>query len=522
MPDDSGNSYDDVPYQCVALVETHPERLAAVASIFGWDTSPVDSCRILELGCASGGNLIPLAQLLPGSHFVGVDLSNRQIETAIATAKAAGATNVEFHAKSLTEITRDFGTFDYIVCHGVYSWVPDEVKAAILRICKENLAKNGVAYISYNTYPGWHIPGMIREMMLFHTRKMSEPSVKVKAARSFLDFLGQNIPDRDGPFAKTVLEESVQLRPHADSYVLHEHLEELNHPLYFHEFASRVADQGLKVFSDARVWATALCVQPPMAAVLDKLSRDPIEREQYFDFVCNRRFRRSLLCHQDLEHQTIPVIERVKRLRASASVWPTISPTDLSNKVSVDFRAGDGTMRLSTFDPLFKAALLILTEVFPRSLEFEDLWTQARHRLGRSGIEPGTNPDILAQRLLQAYTANALELHTFEPKIPDEASDHPETLSIVRVAAELSASVPSMRHRQVTVSEFDRLVLRQLDGKNSHSEIVDRLVTAVTQGTFAIHESGIPLRDPLVIRPILERSLAPSLQRLNRAGLLVR
>ncbi|MDB5351674.1 MAG: protein related to regulatory domain of methyltransferase [Planctomycetota bacterium] len=522
MPEDNGNSYDEVPYQSVALNETHPERLASVATLFGLDATPVESCRVLEMGCASGGNLIPLAQLLPESHFVGIDLSNRQINTAIATAQTVGATNVEFHAMSLADVTRELGTFDYILCHGVYSWVPDGVKSAILRICSENLSKNGVAYVSYNTLPGWHIPGMVREMMLYHVRNMSDPNAKVKAARAFLDFLGQSIPDREGPYAKTLIEEAVQLRPHADSYVLHEHLEDLNHPIYYHEFASRAADHGLKVFSDSRVWATAVAVQPPMAAVLDKVARDPIDRDQYFDFICNRRFRRSLLCRADVELLPVPAIERLKKLRASASVWPTTSPTDFASRTTVDFRAGDGMIRLSTIDPLFKTALLILSELYPRSVEFEELWSMIRHRLGRAGVEPGTNPDVLAQRLLQAYVANSLELHAFEPPFPLEASGTPEGFPLARLAAESGPSVPSLRHRQVTISDFDRLVIRQLDGTRSHHEIIDRLVNAVTEGAFAINENGLPVRDPIVVRPILERSLGPCLQRLNRAGLLVR
>ena len=33
-----------------------------------------------------------------------------------------------------------------------------------------------MAYVSYNTYPGWHIRGMIRDMMCYHTRQFSDPT----------------------------------------------------------------------------------------------------------------------------------------------------------------------------------------------------------------------------------------------------------------------------------------------------------------------------------------------------------
>ena len=215
-------------------------------------------------------------------------------------------------------------------------------------------------------------------------------------------------------------------------------------------------------------------------------------------------------------------IERVKTLRASAGVWPTTSPADFASKVSIDFRAADGVIRLATTEPLFKAALLVLTEVFPKSLTFDELWAMTKSKLARAGVEPGTNQDLLAARLLQGFGANALELHTFEPPFPAEASDTPEALPMARMLAEAGPSVPNFRHRQSTISDFDRLVLRQLDGTRTHAEIVERLIQAVIDGEFTIQENALPVRDPERLRPILERSLPPSLQRLNRNALLRR
>lgn len=513
------NSYDEVPYQSVALVETHPERIAAIATFFGMNPPPVETARILELGCAGGGNLIPLASLLPDSTCVGVDLSPRQIADAETMAERAGVKNASFLAKSITDITAEFGQFDYIICHGVYSWVPDDVKEAILRVLSENLAPDGLGYISYNTFPGWHIPGMIREMMLYHIRDMTEPNARVKAARALLDFLGENVPDREGHYAKLLRDESQQLKPHADSYVAHEHLETLNHPIYFYEFVAKAAENKLKVMGDSRVWAMAISAQPQVAATLDRLSRDPVGREQYYDFLCNRRFRRSILCHQDREVKT-PSVECVKKLRVSACVWPTTSPVDHASKLSVDFRAVDGIIRLSTIDPIFKTALLALTEVYPRSLTFEEHWTLTKSRLARSGVDIGNNPDVLANRMLQAFGANAVEFHTFEPHYPKTIGDTPEAVPMARLTAEVTTTVPNLRHRLTTLGDFDRLVIRHLDGKRTRAEIVDGLLKAVLKGEFTLHQNGVTLRDAGQIQPILERSLQPSLDRLMMGGLM--
>ena len=514
------NSYDEVPYQSVALVETHPERLAAIATLFGMEPPPVETARILELGCAGAGNLLPLAEALPHATFVGVDLSPRQIDDAKKATEVAGITNATFQVASITDLDKDFGEFDYIICHGVYSWVPDDVKASILRVFSQNLSPTGLAYLSYNTYPGWHIPGMVREMMLYHVRNLTDPDARVKGARALLDFLGNNVPDREGHYAKILRDEAEQLKPHADSYVLHEHLEDLNHPLYFHELAARAAANDLKVLGDSRVWSMALSAQPAVSAVLDRLSLDPVGREQYHDFLCNRRFRRSILCRADREVPG-PSAERIRGLRASAAVWPATMPADFASKSSVDFRGADGMVRLSTIDPIFKTALLCLVEAFPRSLSFDELWSLTKTRLARAGVEVGNKSDALAGRLLQAFGANSVDLHTFEPPLPAELSDKPRALAMARLAAEAGTSVPNYRHRQTNLSDFDRLVIRQLDGTRTHAEIVDRLVAAVVEGAFAIQENGLPQKDPILVRPILERSLLPSLTRLNRGALLV-
>src|SRR6267142_1438469 len=157
-------SYDEVPYDSKAFSETHPDRLATVATLFGMQPADVEHCRVLELGCADGSNLIPMAVGLPESAFAGIDLSPRQVGDGQATIATLGLKNVTLRVGSILDVGADEGIFDYIVCHGVYSWVPPEVQNRILTICNRNLAPNGVAYVSYNTYPGWHVRGMVRDL----------------------------------------------------------------------------------------------------------------------------------------------------------------------------------------------------------------------------------------------------------------------------------------------------------------------------------------------------------------------
>jgi cyclopropane fatty-acyl-phospholipid synthase-like methyltransferase len=139
------NSYDIVPYGQLAFAQTHPDRLATVARIFGLTPPPIATCRVLELGCASGANLIPMAFNLPEASFVGVDLSRVQVQSALATVEALGLRNIQITHASILDVQPDWGEFDYIICHGVFSWVETAVQDKIFRIAVENLAPNGVA-----------------------------------------------------------------------------------------------------------------------------------------------------------------------------------------------------------------------------------------------------------------------------------------------------------------------------------------------------------------------------------------
>ena len=126
------NPYDAVPYPDLAYGNTHPDRLATMARLLGMTPAPVERCRVLEVGCAAGGNLLPMAYTLPHAEFVGIDYSAQQIDEGQARIRGLGLSNFTLACRNLLEVGEELGTFDYIIAHGVYSWTPPPVREKTL------------------------------------------------------------------------------------------------------------------------------------------------------------------------------------------------------------------------------------------------------------------------------------------------------------------------------------------------------------------------------------------------------
>jgi SAM-dependent methyltransferase len=200
-------AYDNVPYPSGAYPQSHPRRLATLGALFGMQPADILTARVLELGAADGSNLIPMAAELPQATFVGIERAGIQARTGQATIKELGLRTITLLHRDMLDVDAQLGQFDYIIAHGVFSWVPGEVQDKTLSICKQNLEPNGIAYVSYNTYPGWHMRGMMRDMMLFHTSQFTDPQTKVQQARALVEFLADSVPTKNNPYGLWLTQE---------------------------------------------------------------------------------------------------------------------------------------------------------------------------------------------------------------------------------------------------------------------------------------------------------------------------
>jgi methyltransferase-like protein/cyclopropane fatty-acyl-phospholipid synthase-like methyltransferase/Fe-S-cluster containining protein len=520
-------TYDDVPYAGNPRYATHPNCLASVATLLGMKPTPIDSCRVLELGCGTGGNLIPMALTLPQSQFVGIDLSSRQIDGGRALAEAIGLTNIDLKTFSVMDVDGSFGQFDYIICHGVYSWVPPAVQDKILTVCKQNLTSNGIAYVSYNTYPGWHQRGLVREMLNYHVRQFDDPEMRTQQARSFLDFLDESAVDPGGPYARIIKEEAEMLRKKADWYVFHEHLEEYNEPLYFFQFAERAAAKGLQFLAEARNHSYHMHdLRPEVRDKLCQLSGDLLHLEQYVDFLRNRVFRQTLLCHDQVALNRAPNPEVLMALKMTSVVWPRVPNQDVTSNALEEFH--NDSISVSTNNPVVKAALICLYEARPRSFSFDELWTAVQERVRPTPIadalrdEPGRS--LLAKDLLQCYLANILGVLIHVPQFAFEASARPVASPLARQQALprpiADKLVTTIFHHVAELTDLDLVLLPYLDGSRDRAALLVILMTAVADGSLKLQHNG-QSAPPEAIPQVLKESLELSLQRLARFGLLV-
>jgi len=454
-----------------------------------------------------------MALALPKARFVGIDLSSRQIDMGRATVAAIGLDNVDLQPLSILDVDEHLGTFDYVVCHGVYSWVPPAVQQKILAICAERLSPDGVAYVSYNTYPGWHLRSLIRDLLRWRAGDADEPHERLQVARGFLDLVARARTPLGTADAYSVLlkEEAADLEKAPDDYVFHEHLEDHNEPLYFREFVRRAREHGLVYLDDARPSDARANIPAELRPEFDRLTTDRVEALQHIDFVVKRTFRSTLLCRADARPSDDRLRTALPALWLSARLEALPAEGDATLR---RFRATDTGVRLTTDSPVLGTALATLGDAWPRSMYFRDLLAE--------GSDSASVADELSDALLRCYLGGIVELHTCPAPCAPVAGSRPLASPFARLQAKRQTRVTNLLHRGVELPDVEREVLCLLDGVRDRPAIVEQLATAVMDGRLRLEHEGRAVTDAAQARAPLGALLDACLERIARAGLLLR
>lgn len=483
-------AYDNQPYLSLPFPQCAPERIAAIAHLFGLSTPDPATARVLELGCAAGGNLIPYAARNRGAKALGVDLSGRQVADGQRMIQALGLDNIQLRQGDIAKLAESPGTFDYVICHGVYSWVPAHVRDAIMRICERQLGPNGVAYISYNTYPGWKAKEVMRDAMLFRSVGQPDPRLRLQAGRSMVDFLGRSVVP-DSVIARIIGQYAPAVRDGRDDYVAHEFLEPNNLPCYFHDFLAHAADHGLAYLAEAEVSTMFATNLPPDVAepLLKEFGGDQRQLEQCMDFIRNREFRQTLLFREGLKRSAGYRLDE-QRLRG---LHYTADLPCLDGAARYDAhpqRFGSTSAHVATLaTPVFKAAAVALTEAWPGTLSVDAMLAGIRDRIGAppEQVEPQLLPflGMLVRRGIGAFRLQPVpgsRMAGARPLVPAITRRHAALLAV----SGNGGHVFNDWHEPVMLDAASMEILPLLDGAHG----VDDMVAALRKATGVDGISG--------------------------------
>jgi methyltransferase-like protein/2-polyprenyl-3-methyl-5-hydroxy-6-metoxy-1,4-benzoquinol methylase len=518
--------YDMTPYTSTSFPQSAPGKLAAIAYLFGLETPEVATARVLEIGCAAGRNLIPFAAAHPRADVVGIDLSQVQIDQGRTLVQALGLDNLQLLAGDIARMNlAELGQFDFVIAHGVYSWVPTEVQEALLSSFRRLLSPEGVAYVSYNVYPGWKSKEILRDAMLLASGGSVTPEEKVRNARRMVDFLEEVAP-ADSALARILAESRAHALGYGDSYLLHDELETFNSPCYFYELLGRAGAHGLAYLASAHPEAMIPANYGPKVAeyLNEKCGGVQVLVEQYLDFVADRTFRESLLVHAERAPQIRynPPHSRYRRLHIAARVPPADGQTRLDHSRQ-DFLYSDGAT-LFTNDPGIKAALDALTARWPWTLSWQELVDAVRARLVSAGFTPSDKLSDHIEGLMEVLILQGQARFRLDPVSPERAQalrlDETARRMAELTRSESDASTFNLWHETLILSPLDRHLLPLLDGTRDRNALLEGLLAINRENPIRIERDGQEVSGEAELRDALAEQIDAMPQRLAEMMLL--
>ncbi len=452
----ASDPYDQLPYTDHAYAESHPDRLSVVARLSGWQPPRIDQASILELGCGRGGNLLPMAASLPQATLVGVDRSAQQIDEATRIAQATRLDNVRLLAASF-EDAESGGGFDFVICHGVCSWVSPAARAALLSKIEAALAPGGIAYLSFNVLPGWYDRLAARDWLRLFPGQ--DPAAS-------LAWLRDAISPELGDYRRRIDSVVKRLSETEPAYAQHEYLAEQHHPQRVGELLAEADAAGLSYLGDAIPSGTALELLPEAVAARAG-ALDVAARQQLVDLVQCTAFRRALLVRtQDARARGFaqrPNLDAgaLDELRIRSRLRPHDTPDERASSERFDGPAGVVLMQTGRG---IRRALHTLARVAPRSLGLQEL-----------AAASGSPADDLRAELFDLWLATgAIDLHVGEPRLRAEPGGHGpfEATALARWHAAHGGTITNAWHEEVRLDDpLLREVLARLDGSRSIGDL---------------------------------------------------
>lgn len=473
----------EIEYPSSAIAQTHPARLAARAIERGLLRDFAQDFRYLEFACGDASNLIALAWQFPEATFFGVDIDRMAIERGVQRASSLGLTNLTLEARDLQQVSLD-GAFDYVVAHGVYSWVEAEVQRALLERARNSLTHRGVLYVSYNTLPGWGLRGVLRAVMRDAAAQEAEPRARLRRAKLAVARLAQHVP-RDNPYGALLSAELALVQSKHDGYLLGEHLAPENEAVFVTDFLRRAEASGLQFLAEQIPATPDGALERNVPSEFEALGLSAAEAQRQLDVLCYRQFRATLLCHAERELRAAS-LDPLRDSGFLAGQLRVLSQEPLlAQGAKLGFETANGVV-IESDQSLQKAALLVLARSWPCGLRTAELMSaalselRARALLEADPVSPQRIEEAIRD-LLELVERRQLELLPWNPSAADSVPQRPELPKLTRLEAP-RGHVTTPRHEPLVLDGFRAALMSLLDGRHDAQRLAQEL--------RALHEAG--------------------------------
>lgn len=435
-------AYDRVAYPSAIVRAAAPDRLAIIARLHGLSPPPADTARILEIGGGDGANALSLAAAHPNASVMSFDLAASAVAKGAAFAAAAGLSNCDVRTLDILDAHRHIapGSFDYIVTHGIYAWVPAPVRAAVMALIGHALSPNGVAFVSYNALPGGHIRQIMREMLIDALSDVAGENERIEAAQVFLRDYGE---PRDGDEAPVVLMrlQAKAMLDRPPEVLFHDELGGIFAPQTFSAVVAAGEGAGLRYLNDAGSKRTTEGFFEPAMS-----DADGIARQQARDYAEVTFFRQTLFVRAEATPLRQPQLDVLDDLYATGNF--VALPDGALKSDDSEF-----TLR----DPALTDHLLRIAAAAPRYVPLASLGLTTDQK----------------EALLNLFDLNLLQLHTGPGSFAPAAGEHPVASSLVR--AQLSQGqnrVVTLDHAVISIDDpAAAALIRHLDGTRDRAAL---------------------------------------------------
>ena len=466
--------YEDVLYDDYPFPLAHPHRLRAVGTLFGL-TPPDGAARVLDLGCGLGGHIIASAAADPDGEYLGLDLSQAQVAAGQATIDAVGLDNVRLQVADLADLPSDLGRFDVIICHGVYSWVPEAARQGIWAACRDHLAPGGIALVSANMNPGWLSRRTIRHTLL----RLLPPGAdlttaeRVAKAREILEQWTAAVSHNPDASVVALLDDLLDIQGRSDAYLLYEHLAPINDAFWFDELHGRASACGLQYICDGLMRVNFPELPESVQEYIAAEHPDPVRAEAFRDGLCGRLFRRSLWTHRGV------ALDRSVHWRRLQGLWLTTQLRPDPHRPG-QWRTPSGNS-VEPGSDLTARALAYLSEAAPAALAFDELCD-----LAADGPATTAQRARIGESLLDLFWPNLVQIQSRYPAIATAVPGRPVATALARHQAAHAEGVVNLLHQRYALKRTHRRVLQRLDGSRTAADLVPELRQDALDGQITI------------------------------------